>query len=115
MTMAKRENQLPKVNIKRGDKVKVIAGNDKGKSGRVLAVRPKERRALVENVKMISKHVKPNQQDQQGGIRNQEGPIDLSNLMLLEPKTGEPTRVGRRRNDDDQLVRYAKKTGEDID
>jgi large subunit ribosomal protein L24 len=113
--MGNRKNQLPKVNIKRGDKVKVIAGNDKGSTGRVLAVRPKEGRALVENVKMISKHVKPNQQDQQGGIRKQEGPVDLSNLMVLEPKTGEPTRVGRRRNDDNKLVRYSKKTGEDID
>lgn len=113
--MVKRKNQPPKVNIKRGDNVKVIAGNDKGKTGRVLAVRPKQGTALVENVRMITKHVKPNQQDQQGGIRNQEGPINLSNLMVLEPKSGEPTRVGRRRNDNNQLVRYAKKTGEDID
>lgn len=113
--MGMRKNQLPKVNIKRGDNVKVIAGNDKGKTGRVLAVKPKEGRALVENVKMITKHVKQNQQDQQGGIRNQEGPIDLSNLMVLEPKSGEPTRVGRRKNEQNQLVRYSKKTGEDID
>ena len=113
--MGNRKNQLPKVNIKRNDNVMVIAGNDKGKTGRVLAVKPKEGTALVENVRMITKHVKPNQQDQQGGRRNQEGPVNLSNLMVLEPKSGEPTRVGRRKNDKGKLVRYSKKTGEDID
>ncbi len=113
--MSKRKNQLPKVNVKRGDNVKVIAGNDKGKTGRVLAVKPKDGTALVENVKQLTKHVKPNQQDQQGGIRKQEGPVDLSNIMVLEPKTGEPTRIGRKRDDKGKLVRYSKKTGEVID
>jgi len=113
--MGKRKNQQHKVNIKRGDNVKVLAGNDKGKTGRVLAVKPKEGTALVENVQILTKHVKPNQQDQQGGIRKQEGPIDLSNLMVLEPKSGEPTRIGRKTGDNGKLVRYAKKSGEVID
>lgn len=113
--MSQRKNQTPKVNIKRSDNVKVIAGNDKGKTGRVLAVKPKEGTALVENVQIVTKHAKPNQQDQQGGIRKQEGPINLSNLMVLEPKSGEPTRVGRKRDEKGQLVRYSKKTGEVID
>ncbi len=113
--MGNRKNQLPKVNIKRGDNVRVIAGNDKGKTGRVLAVRPKEGTAIVENVKILTKHAKPSQEDQQGGIRKHEGPVDLSNLMVVDPKNNEPTRIGKKRNDKGQLVRYSKKTGEVID
>lgn len=113
--MGIRQNQPPKPHIKKEDNVMVIAGNDRGKQGRVLAVFPKEGRALVEGVKIVSRHTKPNQQNQQGGILKKEAPVDISNLMVIDPKSGEPTRIGRQRNKKGKLVRYAKKSGEVID
>ncbi|MDO4647264.1 MAG: 50S ribosomal protein L24 [Eubacteriales bacterium] len=98
--------------IKKGDTVKVIAGRDKDKEGKVIAVNQKNNTLLVEGVNMITKHTKPSMQNQNGGIVRQEGPIDISNVMYLHK--GEPTRVGFK-VEDGKKVRYAKKTGEVID
>jgi large subunit ribosomal protein L24 len=99
--------------IKKGDIVFVNTGEDKGKTGRVLQVLIKENRAIVEGVNIVSKHAKPNAKHPQGGIEKKESPIHLSNLSLLDPKTGKPTRFGRR-EEKGVLVRYAKKSGEVI-
>ena len=99
--------------IKKGDTVYVNAGNDKGKTGKVLEVITAKNRAIVEGVNMVSKHTKPNAKNPQGGIVSQEAPIHVSNLQLIDPKSGKPTRVGFRM-DGDKKVRYAKKSGEEI-
>jgi large subunit ribosomal protein L24 len=103
-----------KLHIKKGDAVIVIAGNSKGSEGKVLEVIREKERAIVEGVNMVSKHTKPNSKSPQGGIIKQEAPIHISNLMLKDPKTGKPTRVGRRLNKSGKLVRYSKKSGEEI-
>jgi len=103
-----------KLHIKKGDTVAVISGESKGEKGRVLEVFRDKNRALVEGLNMISKHTKPNAKNPQGGIVKQEAPIHLSNLMVVDPSTGEPTRIGRKLNDKNKLVRYAKKSGEEI-
>ena len=103
-----------KLHIKKGDTVVVITGNYKGKKGRVLEIITKTNRAIVEGVNLIKKHTKPNAKYPQGGIIDQEAPIHISNLMLVDPKTGEPTRTGKRLNDNGKLIRYSKKTGEEI-
>ncbi|WP_319273048.1 50S ribosomal protein L24 [uncultured Draconibacterium sp.] len=103
-----------KLHIKKGDTVVVIAGNSKGQKGRVLEVIRKTDRAIVEGVNMMKKHTKPNAETPQGGIIEQEAPVHISNLMLVDPKTGEATRVGKKLNDDGKLVRISKKTGEEI-
>lgn len=100
----------PKLHIKKGDRVQVIAGNDKGTTGEVLQVFPDKNRAIVEKVNMVKKHQKPTQ-DNPGGIVEMEASIHVSNLMLLDPKSGEPTRIGRKLVDG-KLVRYSKKSGE---
>ena len=107
---AKKTRFAPKLHIKKGDRVMVIAGNDKGETGEVLEVFPAKNRAIVENLNMVKKHQKPTQ-DNPGGIIDLPASIHLSNLMLLDPKTGEPTRIGRKVVDG-KLVRYAKKSGE---
>ncbi len=98
--------------IKKGDTVKVIAGKDKDKEGKVLSVMPKEHRIIVEGINMQTKSTKPSMQNQEGGIIHQEGPIDISNVMYVHK--GKPTRVGIKM-DGDKKVRYAKSTGEVID
>ena len=103
-----------KLHIKKGDTVYVNAGESKGQQGRVLEILKKKNRAIVEGVNLISKHQKPNAAHPQGGIIKQEAGIHISNLMLVDPKTGKPTRIGRKKNDDGKLVRYAKKSGEEI-
>jgi large subunit ribosomal protein L24 len=103
-----------KLHIKKGDTVVVITGNDKGHKGRVLEVLRKSDRAIVEGVNLIKKHTKPDAKHPQGGIIEQEASVHISNLMVVDPKTGEPTRVGRRLNDKNKLVRYSKKSGEEI-
>ncbi|EAC7981033.1 50S ribosomal protein L24 [Listeria monocytogenes] len=102
------------MHVKKGDKVKVITGKDKGKSGKVLAAFPKKNRVLIEGINMVKKHTKPSNVNPQGGILNVEAPIHVSNVMLLDPKTGEPTRVGYEVKGD-KKVRVAKKSGEVID
>ncbi len=103
-----------KLHIKKGDTVQVIAGEDLGKKGRVLEIISKTDRAIVEGVNIIKKHTKPNTQYPNGGIVEKEAPIHISNLMLVDPKTGKPTRIGRRLNENGKLVRYSKKSGEEI-
>jgi large subunit ribosomal protein L24 len=103
-----------KLHVKKGDSVIVIAGDSLGTKGRILEVDHKKERAIVEGVNMMKKHTKPNTQHPQGGIVEKEGPIHISNLMLIDPKTGKPTRIGRRVNDKGKLVRYSKKSGEEI-
>ena len=94
--------------------VYVNAGDDKGKKARVLEVIRKTNRAIVEGVNIISKHTKPNSEYPEGGIIKKEAPIHISNLMVIDPSTGEPTRIGRRRNDNNKLVRYSIKSKEEI-
>jgi large subunit ribosomal protein L24 len=103
-----------KLHIKKGDTVMVIAGDDLGSKGRVLEIIRKSNRAIVEGVNVIKKHTKPNAKHPQGGIVEKELSIHISNLMLVDPKTGKPTRIGRKLNDKGKLVRYSKKTGEEI-
>lgn len=92
----------------------VNAGNDKGKTGRVLEVLVAKNRAIVEGVNMVSKHVKPNAQNPQGGIVKKEASIHVSNLNPLDPKSNKPTRIGRKLNENGVLVRVSKKSGEEI-
>ena len=103
-----------KLHIKKGDLVFVNTGESKGQQGKVLSVLVKESRAIVEGVNMVSKHTKPNAKHPQGGIIKKEAPIHISNLMLIDPTSGKPTRIGRRENDKGKLVRYSKKSGEEI-
>ncbi len=102
------------LHIKKDDTVYVLAGDDKGKTGRVLSVLAKENKAIVEGVNMVSKSTKPNAKTPQGGIIKREAPIHISNLAVVDPKTKKPTRVGFRVNEDGKKVRYAKKSGEEI-
>ena len=102
------------MHVKKGDKVMVISGKDKGKTGVVLEALPKKERVLVEGVNIVKKHTKPNQANPQGGIVSQEAPIHVSNVMLIDPKSGEPTRVGYK-VEGDKKVRVAKKSGEVLD
>lgn len=99
-----------KLHIKKGDIVIVISGNDKGKKGRVRSIIRDKNRAIVEGVNMISKHTKPNAKYPEGGIIKQEAGIHISNLNVICPETGNPTRIGRKLNDNGKLVRYSKKS-----
>ncbi|MDH6235085.1 large subunit ribosomal protein L24 [Mesorhizobium soli] len=99
--------------IRKGDKVVVLAGKDKGRSGEVLRVMPKDDKAVVRGVNMVSRHQKQTQ-SQEGGIISKEAPIHLSNLALADPKDGKPTRVGFRTQEDGTKVRVAKRSGEVI-
>ena len=103
-----------KLHIKKGDIVYVNAGNDKGKTGKVLEVVTKDDRAIVEGINMVSKHTKPNAKHPQGGIIKQEAAIHISNLQVVDPSKGGPTKIGRKLNEKGKLVRYAKKSGEEI-
>ncbi len=103
-----------KLHIKKGDMVQVIAGDNKGQQGKVLKVEVSKQRAIVEGVNICKKATKPNAQNPQGGIIEQEAPIHVSNLQLLDPKSGKPTKVGRKAGANGKLVRYAKKSGEEI-
>lgn len=103
-----------KLKMRKGDKVIVITGRDKGKRGEVLKMLPKETRAIVSGVNMVKKHKKPSAQGP-GGIENKEAAIHVSNLAIEDPKTGKPTRVGVRTLDDGRRVRFAKGSGEVID
>ena len=109
---------MSKLHIKKGDTVYVNSGEDKGKTGKVLRVIVDKQRAVVEGVNIVSKSQKPNTKpsakNPQGGIVKMEAPVHISNLNVVDPKTGKPTRIGRRRNEAGKLVRYAKKSGEEI-
>ncbi len=107
---------MAKIKIKKGDKVLIIAGKSKGQKGRVLRIIPQDNRAIVEGVNFMKKHTKPNPQRQvQGGVLEKEAPLHISNLMLLDPDSGKPTRVGRKRLKDGQIVRFAKSSGSTLD
>jgi large subunit ribosomal protein L24 len=112
--MHKIKTMQKKLHIKKGDTVVVIAGNYSGKEGKVLEVIRATEKAIVEGVNMVKKHTKPNAAHPQGGIVEKEAPIHISNLMNKDPKTGKPTRIGRKLNDQGKLVRYSKKSGEEI-
>ena len=103
-----------KLHIKKGDMVYVIAGDNKGQQGKVLRVDAQKQRAIVEGVNICKKATKPNAQNPQGGIVEKEAPIHISNLQVLDPKSGKPTRIGRKENAEGKLVLYAKKSGEEI-
>ena len=105
---------MSKLHIKKGDTVYVNTGVDKGKTGKVLQVLISKDRAIVEGINIISKHSKPNAQNPQGGIEKIEAAVHISNLNLVDPKTGKPTRIGRKDDGKGKLVRYAKKSGEEI-
>jgi large subunit ribosomal protein L24 len=112
--MERKYNKQAKLNIRKGDTVKVIAGNDKGKSGKVLEVLVEKNRAIVEGINIITKHEKPSAGKPEGGIKKTEASINISNVMLIDPASGNPTRVGRKLDDKGKLQRYSKKTGEFI-
>ena len=104
---------MKKLHIKKGDTVYVNAGNDKGKTGKVLSVIPDKDRAIVEGINMVSKHTKPDANQPQGGIIKREAGIHVSNLQLIDPASQKPTRIGRKFVDG-KKIRYAKKSGEEI-
>jgi len=112
--MERKKNMQPKLKIRKGDLVKVIAGDSKGSQGKVLEVILATSRVLVEGANMVSKHTKPNAATPNGGIIKMEAALHISNVMLVDPKTGKPTRVGRKKNSEGKLVRVAKKSGEEI-
>ena len=103
-----------KLHIEKGHQVQVLSGDSKGQQGKVLKVEVSKQRAIVEGVNIVKKATKPNAKNPQGGIIEQEAPIHISNLMLIDPKSGKPTKVGRKLDDKGKLVRYAKKSGEEI-
>ena len=105
---------MSKLHIKKGDTVYVNAGNDKGKTGRVLSVLVSKQKAIVEGINVVSKSAKPSAKHPQGGIIKKEAPVHVSNLNLLDPKSGKPTRIGRRKDEAGKTVRYSKKSGEEI-
>lgn len=104
---------MNKLRIKKDDTVYILAGEDKGKTGKVLKVLVEKQRAIVEGVNMVSKSTKPSAQNPQGGIVKVEAPIHISNLSLIDPKSGKPTRVSVRK-EGKNVIRVAKKSGEDI-
>lgn len=106
--------KVNKFHIKKGDTVKVIAGNDKGKTGKVLEIIPAKYRAIVEGVNIVVKHMKPSATSPEGGRNEIEAAIHMSNLMLVDSASGDATRVGRKLNAENKLQRYSKKTGEFI-
>jgi large subunit ribosomal protein L24 len=103
-----------KFHIKKGDTVKVIAGNDRGKNGKILSVAKEKSRAIVEGLNMVTKHKKPSASNPNGGIEKMEAGIHISNLMLVDPATGSATKVGRKLDANNKLQRFSKKTGEII-
>jgi large subunit ribosomal protein L24 len=110
--MERKTNKQPKLNIKKGDKVRVIAGDDKGKEGVVQEILTEKRRVIVEGINIVTKHEKPSAGKPEGGIKKTEAAIHISNVMLIDPASGKVTRVGRKANDKGKLQRFSKKTGE---
>ena len=106
--MKKNSHATSKLHVKKGDKVRILSGNDKGKEGEVLEVFPSKYRAIVSGYNMVTKHTKPSANNPNGGIEKTEAPIHLSNLMVVNPSSGKPSRTGRKLNDDGKLERYFK-------
>ena len=105
---------MNKFHIRKGDTVFVNAGEDKGKTGKVIRVITEKKRAVVAGGNIVSKNQKPNAKYPQGGIIKMEAPIHISNLNVIDPASGKPTRIGRRKNEEGKTIRYAKKSGEEI-
>ena len=112
--MEKKKNSKPKLHIRKGDTVKVLAGDDRGKTGKVLEVVLEKNRAVIEGINIVTKHTKPSAGKPEGGIKKTEAGMHISNLMLIDPATGTATRTGRKLNSKNKLQRYSKKTGEFI-
>jgi large subunit ribosomal protein L24 len=112
--MANRKNSKPKLHIRKGDTVMVIAGDDRGKQGKVLEIFIEKNRAVVEGINIVTKHTKPSAGKPEGGLKKTEASLHVSNLKLVDPATGKATRVGRKLNSKNKLQRYSKKTGEFI-
>jgi large subunit ribosomal protein L24 len=112
--MERKYNKQTKLHIKKGDTVMVIAGDDKGKEGKVLEIDSTKNRAFVEGANIVTKHEKPSAGKPEGGLKKTEASIHISNLMLIDPASGKPTRVGRKADDKGKLQRFSKKTGEFI-
>lgn len=106
----KQNRRKPKIKIKKDDLVKIIAGADKGAEGKVIEVLAAKNRVLVEGINIVSRHTKPNTESPDGGIVKKEAPIHISNVMLIDPSSGNGTRIGRK-VEDGKIVRYAKKSG----
>lgn len=113
--MAKARVEPMRIRLRSGDMVKVISGKHKGKSGKILSVDRAKNRVLVENVNIIRKALRPTQDNPRGGYREQEAPIHVSNVMILDPKTGQPTRIGMDFLPDGTKVRIARKSGARLD
>jgi large subunit ribosomal protein L24 len=110
--MDRKKNKQPKLHIRRGDTVKVISGDHKTKTGKVLSVDLEKNRAIVEGINIVSKHIKPSASNPNGGIKQMEAPVHVSNLMFVDPATGDAVKVGRKVDSDGKLKRYSKKSGE---
>jgi large subunit ribosomal protein L24 len=110
--MERKFNTQTKLKVRKGDTVRIIAGDDKGKEGKVLEVDVEKKRVVVEGFNIVKKHQKPTAGKPEGEIKKTEAPIHISNVMLLDPASGKPTRVGRKLNEKGKLQRYAKKTGQ---
>jgi large subunit ribosomal protein L24 len=104
-----------KYKVRRGDLVTVMTGKDKGKSGKVISVFPKDGKVLVERVNIVKRHTKPNQKNQAGGIVEKEAPVAISKVMVLDPSSNKPSRLGRKKLNDGSLVRFVKKSGQTIE
>jgi large subunit ribosomal protein L24 len=112
--MERKSNKQQKLHIRKGDTVKVLSGDDKSKTGKVLEILTGKNRAIVEGINIITKHQKPSAGKPEGGIKKIEGGVHISNLMLVDPASGKPTRTGRKLNEKGSLQRFSKKTGEFI-
>lgn len=112
--MERKFNKQPKLHVKSGDTVEVIAGNSKGKRGKIVDVLVKKNRVVVEGVNLVKKHIKPNAQNPQGEIKEIEGSIHISNVLVVDPSTGKPSRIGRKLNDAGNLQRFSKASGKFI-
>jgi len=112
--MEKKIKSQPKLKIRKGDLVQVTAGDSKGKQGKVLEVKLATNRVIVEGANMVSKHTKPNAATPNGGIVKMEATLHISNIMLVDAKSGKPTRIGKKKNADGKSIRIAKKSGEEI-
>lgn len=112
--MLRKKNKQPKLHVKKGDTVKIIAGDAKGKTGKILTVLTQKNRAIVEGINLVSRHTKPTAAKPNGGIDKKEAPVHISNLMVVNPSSGEASRIGRKADAEGRLQRYSKKTGEVI-
>lgn len=112
--MQKKNNIIPKLKIRKGDLVEVIAGDSKGKQGKIVEVLTKVNRVIVEGANMVSRHTKPNAANPNGGIVKKEAAMHVSNVMVVDPKTGKPSRIGKQKNAEGKFVRIFKKSGEEI-